>query len=258
MAGTGSGIGRATGARGESLPGIARIGVGLTFLGVALLPASALAYRAGLLPVKIALLVFLAGGVLSALGAILCLAGAAASRRATGRRASPVVLLALLLGLAGAGIFLRHFAAARSAPPIHDITTDMANPPAFVTLLPERRNAPHGAAYGGPPVAEQQRNSYPEIRPLLLSATPREAFDRAFRAAKRMGWTIAAADPATGCIEATDTTLWFGFKDDVVVRVSPSGPGSRIDVRSASRLGQGDVGANARRIRCYVRALEGR
>jgi uncharacterized protein (DUF1499 family) len=70
-----------------------------------------------------------------------------------------------------------------------------------------------------------------------------------------MGWEIVAADAAAGRIEATDTTFWFGFKDDVVIRVEADGAGSRIDVRSVSRVGVGDVGANARRIRAYLRAL---
>ena len=67
-----------------------------------------------------------------------------------------------------------------------------------------------------------------------------------------MGWEIVASDPKTLRIEATDTTLWFGFKDDVVVRLTPSPTGSRIDVRSVSRVGKSDVGTNARRIKAYL------
>ncbi|MEX2241047.1 MAG: DUF1499 domain-containing protein [Burkholderiales bacterium] len=70
-----------------------------------------------------------------------------------------------------------------------------------------------------------------------------------------MGWEIVATDAAAGRIEATDTTFWFGFKDDVVIRVEGDGAGSRVDVRSVSRVGVGDVGANAKRIRAYLRAL---
>jgi uncharacterized protein (DUF1499 family) len=72
-----------------------------------------------------------------------------------------------------------------------------------------------------------------------------------------MGWEIVAADPATGRIEATATTLWFGFKDDIVVRVSASEQGSRIDVRSVSRVGRSDIGTNAKRIREYLAKLQG-
>jgi len=75
---------------------------------------------------------------------------------------------------------------------------------------------------------------------------------RALAAARASGWAIVAADSAAGRIEATATTAWFGFKDDVVVRVAPEGTGSRVDVRSVSRVGKSDVGANARRIREYL------
>jgi uncharacterized protein (DUF1499 family) len=71
-----------------------------------------------------------------------------------------------------------------------------------------------------------------------------------------MGWEIIAADSARGRIEAVATTRWFGFIDDVVVRISEDGSRSRIDVRSVSRVGRSDVGANARRIRAYLDRLE--
>jgi uncharacterized protein (DUF1499 family) len=82
------------------------------------------------------------------------------------------------------------------------------------------------------------------------------AFTRALNAARDLGWQIVAAVPAEGRIEATDTTVWFGFKDDIVVRVTPTAGGSRIDVRSVSRLGQGDLGKNAARIRAYLQRLQ--
>ncbi|MGH8720432.1 MAG: DUF1499 domain-containing protein, partial [Burkholderiales bacterium] len=84
---------------------------------------------------------------------------------------------------------------------------------------------------------------------------PAEAFKRALQAARDLGWEIVAAEGVAGRIEATDSTFWFGFKDDVVIRVEADGAGSRIDVRSVSRVGVGDVGANAKRIRAYLRAL---
>lgn len=89
-----------------------------------------------------------------------------------------------------------------------------------------------------------------------LKASPGEAFSRARAAAQDMGWEIASADPAAGRIEAVATTLWFGFKDDVTVRVAPQDAGSRIEVRSKSRVGRGDAGTNARRVRAYLKRLE--
>ena len=110
--------------------------------------------------------------------------------------------------------------------------------------------------YGGAEVAAKQRASYPEIAPAELSLPPDRAFDRALAAAHAMGWEVVLSDPAGGRIEATDTTFWFGFKDDVVVRVIPQPTGSRVDVRSLSRVGGGDIGANAARIRAYLAKLK--
>jgi uncharacterized protein (DUF1499 family) len=144
---------------------------------------------------------------------------------------------------------------ARSAPAIHDISTDTANPPAFIAVLPLRAKAPNPAAYGGREIAEQQSRAYPDIQPLMLGVPPSVAFSRARDIAEGMGWQIVAADPASGRIEAVATTLWFGFNDDVVVRITSAGDGSRIDVRSVSRVGESDIGTNARRIREYLAKL---
>ena len=110
-------------------------------------------------------------------------------------------------------------------------------------------------SYGGPQVAEQQRKAYPDIQPAVLAAGPEAAFARALAAAQAMGWDIVDAQPKEGRIEATATTFWFGFKDDVVVRITPLVAGSRIDVRSKSRVGRGDTGTNAQRVRAYLKRL---
>ena len=141
-------------------------------------------------------------------------------------------------------------------PAIHDITTDTIQPPPFLAILPLRAGALNPADYGGPDVAAKQQQAYPDIGPLLLNVPPGRAFDRALAAAKAMGWELVASDPAGGRIEATDTTFWFGFKDDVVVRVTPQPTGSRVDVRSLSRVGGGDIGANAARVRAFLAAVK--
>jgi uncharacterized protein (DUF1499 family) len=147
---------------------------------------------------------------------------------------------------------------ARSVPPIHDITTDTDDPPAFVAVVAKRqaaqaRNPPE---YAGPAVAAQQKTAYPDLVPIRLSVPPEQAFEKARAAAQALGWEIVAAEPGEGRLEATDTTRWFGFKDDVVVRVRPDGAGSRVDVRSKSRVGRSDVGANAARVRAFRQRLE--
>jgi uncharacterized protein (DUF1499 family) len=162
------------------------------------------------------------------------------------------LVLGLLLGLGAAFVPWRWMQQARRVPPIHDITTDLDRPPKFVAVLPLRAGAPNPATYGGSEVADAQRRSYPDIKPLLLSVPAGTAYSRALVSARGMGWELVASDSTTGRIEATATTPWFGFKDDVVVRVRPEGSGSRIDVRSVSRVGTSDVGANARRIRTYL------
>ena len=173
------------------------------------------------------------------------------SRR--GNRAALAV--SLVIGAAAAALPLSWLQAARSAPPINDITTDMSDPPAFVKILPLRADSHVPAAYPGADTAKAQRSGYPDIAPVLVSDDPPAAFAHALAAARTMGWDIVAADAASGRIEATATTPWFGFKDDVVVRIAAAERGSRIDVRSVSRVGQGDLGANARRIRAYVAEL---
>jgi uncharacterized protein (DUF1499 family) len=143
-------------------------------------------------------------------------------------------------------------------PRIHDITTDTDHPPQFVALLAVRQKAPNGAAYGGARIAQAQKAAYPDIAPARLGTPPDQAFDRALDAAQRMGWKIIAADKAEGRIEATATTFWLRFKDDVVIRIAAAGSGSRLDIRSMSRVGRNDFGANAKRIRAFLQQLRSR
>lgn len=168
------------------------------------------------------------------------------------RAMSGVALVIALAAFAGPWTFRR---TATRVPPIHDISTDTADPPAFVAVLPRRAGAANKAEYGGEEIAAQQHKAYPDVQPLHLALPPAQAFDRALAAARGMGWEIVASAPEQGRIEATDTTAWFGFKDDVVVRIKPEAEGSRVDVRSLSRVGRSDVGMNAKRIRRYLERL---
>jgi uncharacterized protein (DUF1499 family) len=143
----------------------------------------------------------------------------------------------------------------RKLPPIHDITTDTEQPPGFVAVLPLRKNAPNTTEYGGAELAAQQKKGYPDIAPATLPLPPRAAFDLALALARTAGWEIVAAVPEDNRIEATATTDWFGFKDDMVIRIRPADGGSRVDMRSVSRVGRSDLGANARRIREFLRQL---
>ena len=162
------------------------------------------------------------------------------------------LLAALALGALAATPPLAMLQLSKSLPYIHDISTDTDDPPRFETLFDTREASPNKAAYGGPKVAAEQKSAYPDIQPLVVALAPAAAFDRALEAARGEGWTIAASDAAKGRIEATSATVWFGFKDDIVVRVRPADGGSRIDVRSSSRVGLSDLGTNAKRVRDYL------
>lgn len=172
-------------------------------------------------------------------------------------RAAAVLAVALALSAGTVYVPWHGLQQARALPPIHDITTDTQNPPAFVAVLPLRAGAANPAAYGGDSVAMLQQKGYPDLRPLHLGVSPSAAFARALAEARAMDWAVVGADSAAGRIEATATTRWFGFKDDVVVRVRPEGTGTRLDVRSVSRVGASDVGTNAARIRAYLARLAG-
>jgi hypothetical protein len=171
---------------------------------------------------------------------VLSLLGGVLARRGGPRRGFSLALAGSLLGLLVFGFPWHWGRTAQRVPPIHDITTNTETPPAFVAILPLRAGAPNPAEYGGAEIAAQQRAGYPDIGPLILQTPPQRAFERALTAARDMGWEVVSADATGGRIEATATTFWFGFKDDVVVRVTPVGGGSRIDVRSVSRVGRGD------------------
>jgi uncharacterized protein (DUF1499 family) len=243
--------------RNPSTSRVVQLGALLALVSALLLLAAPFGYRFGILPLRTALLTVFAWGVYGgAAAAIVSLIGLVVTllRPKEARRGLPLAVIGLLAGVVFFGMGGR-FRMGEPAPPIHDITTDIEDPPQYVAVLPLRATAPNKTAYGGEKISAQQHKAYPDVKPVMLSAPPTQAFDRALAAARRMGWEMVAADPTAGRIEATDTTLWFGFRDDVVIRVRAADGGSRIDVRSLSRVGGGDVGTNARRIRAYMKAL---
>ncbi len=172
------------------------------------------------------------------------------------RKTSMITLpLSLAIGLFVAYMPWHWKQQAQALPKIHDISTDLVNPPQFVKILPLRAMAPNTATYGGPEIAAAQMAGYPDIHAYDMALPLTESFARVLATAKAMGWEIVDADAGRSMIEATATTQWFGFKDDVVIRITPLATGSRIDMRSVSRVGRSDVGANAARIRAYFAAL---
>jgi uncharacterized protein (DUF1499 family) len=225
----------------------------LALVAVAALASTAPLYRTRMAGLGTTFLILRWSVYAAAAAALLALIGLAAGLRRGSGRAMPIVALVLV-----AVAFATPIAKVRQAsrvPRIHDITTDTDRPPEFVAIAPLRADAPNTMAYGGAEVAAQQRSAYPSVQPLTLPVPPNQVFDRALATARAMGWEIIASDPKAGRIEAVDTTFWFGFKDDVVVRVAAAPGGSRVDVRSLSRVGLSDVGTNAARIEKFLDTL---
>ncbi|MCH6587573.1 MAG: DUF1499 domain-containing protein [Proteobacteria bacterium] len=163
--------------------------------------------------------------------------------------------LALAIGLASAGVPWTFLQQARKAPPIHDISTDTENPPRFVNILALRAGTEIPPEHGGPPVAAYQLKAYPAIGPVTYRLPPDQVFEKVVAVVRDLGWTIVAAVPAEGRVEATDETFWFGFTDDIVIRIRNDPAGSRVDLRSASRMGVSDLGVNAARIQAFIDKL---
>ena len=143
------------------------------------------------------------------------------------------------------------------AAPIHNISTDTANPPAFLVLDESRPGARNPLDYGGPELAAAQAAAYPDIAPLETDLSADAAFQRALDVAQDMGWDIVAADQSNFRFEATARTSVFYFADDVVLVVTPQDAGSRVDMRSVSRVGRSDQGVNAARIRAFQKQFAG-
>ncbi len=205
-------------------------------------------FRTGLEIMGIAVIVGLVAGVISIIGLVaylftplnkgiyLCILG-----------------LIICIPVAVIPLYMRY---EMKVPPIHDITTDITNPPAFVSVLPLRKDAYNKPEYGGPDVAVQQIKAYPDIKTLTLNMPVDKAFSKALAIAKTMNWEIVAAEPNEGRIEATATTFWMGFKDDIVIRIKAHGKMSNVDIRSESRVGKGDFGANAKRIIIFLGEMQ--
>lgn len=160
--------------------------------------------------------------------------------------------LAMLIGIVSFGIPWEWQRTADAMPRIHDVSTDTEAPPQFQAIVSVRQATNANPLDYSAQVIEQQKQGYPDIGPVTLPIAPPQAFERALELVRQRGWEVVSAEAAAGRIEATDTTRWFGFKDDVVIRVTPTAEGSRIDLRSTSRVGRSDVGTNARRIRAFL------
>ncbi|MFM1895475.1 MAG: hypothetical protein RLZZ385_549 [Pseudomonadota bacterium] len=202
--------------------------------------------------------------------AILCLVCTVAATVAAHRlqvrldKRLPILAGVATIAAALAYFYPQSFAApaGSSYPPIHDISTDTVNPPQFVAVLPLRADAPNSAVYGDSPrldaaeLARLTREAYPDLQPWRTDRPAAEVFDRALAAVDELGWELVDENRAEGRIEATDTTFWFRFKDDVIISITTDGGQTLVNARSVSRVGTGDVGTNAKRLRAFLTLLQ--
>jgi len=231
-----------------------RVLAGLGPAGLIVMPIGALGSRWGLWHYTRGLAIVGAGIALAIVALIGGAIGLLVARRKDMARDVPRLRFALGAGLGTLVLLGMQPGGRLSAPPIHDISTDLDDPPQFVTL-PEYRGQDANPLVRSDRTAALQIEAYPWVQPLFLDVSSNVAFQAAAFLAEDMGLDIVDRDLGSGRIEAVATTFWFGFKDDVVIRVTPEPGGSRVDMRSVSRVGQGDLGTNADRIGEFLEAL---
>lgn len=218
---------------------------------VALIPLFIIGYRAGWLDVKSGFLSasfsILAAAAFALVGAFVLLWALGRGNRAPG--AGWTVVLGALPLLAMGNLIL---SGGLSVPPIHDISTDVIDPPAYKRVLELRIKGDHSLVYGGPKLAAQQQQAYADVKTIETEFTLPAAHAKALAAVQELGWEVVADNKEAGHIEAVISSAVFGFKDDVVIRSRVGEQGVIVDLRSASRLGLSDLGANAKRIRAFI------
>ena len=219
-----------------------------------LLAGGALGSRAEIWPFDVGFLAATAGVAVAAIVVAWGIGALVVVLRRELQREVPALLAGLAVSLVAVGAFAVQLNQVFSVPPIHQVTTDIDDPPAFdavVGLRPAGSN-PHGYD-GDQPIlettlAEAQRAAWPELTSLRTRLDPHAALQRAVAVVERMGMAVVNVDADAGIVEATDTTVWFGFEDDFVVRIRGNGEGAVVDARSVSRVGVSDLGVNARRV----------
>lgn len=214
-------------------------------------------YGAGLGALRYALYAAVAGGLLAIVAWFV--------GRKTGARMMVVNSLALVSAVAFTAYLGKQIVAAKSVPAIHEASTDLDDLPAFAALplrsdhletIPDRGRPELAAMAPLDRWKALHRDAYADLQPLRLAQPPAEVLRRAEELARGRGWSVARVDPQAGTLEATATTLFFRFKDDVVVRARSTAGGTSLDVRSISRVGGSDVGVNAERIRSFLSDLQ--
>ncbi|WP_077286454.1 DUF1499 domain-containing protein [Cognaticolwellia aestuarii] len=160
-------------------------------------------------------------------------------------------LVMILLAIPVIGLSMQA-SKAKSLPFIHHVSTDTVNPPKFQAIVALRGENSNPLAYDSEKLAPLQKAAYPKVKSIMSELNTQQAFSRAVDTAMNLGWEIVAKNAEQGIIEAVDTTLLWAFKDDVVIRIQATTSGSKIDLRSISRIGGTDLGANAKRVETFI------
>ncbi len=226
------------------------IGLGLILLSLIIAMSGPLGSRIGWWNYDFAVIILKWSAYLGIAASVLCLSGLVMARPGGKRRGFIYSLLGLII-IIPMLLFLQAWKEAKqTSAPISDITTSPENPPSFWS-------APNSRIYGGFETETYQNEFYPDIKPLVLPLAANKAFDLVIEVMHEKGWKLWDPDRNEMQIEATASTFWFGFKDDVIVRITEiDNNHSRIDMRSTSRSTGGDGGTNANRIRDFFKALK--
>ncbi len=231
----------------------------VAIIGLALIALSGPLAKAGVFSPMLGMLGYTIASVLLIIALVIALRALLGNLKEPALENTVTTWIIVALGVGITGLNALTIQGSAGVPPIHDITTDVQNPPAFVDIvaLREGAGAPNPAQYMDDGTAELQLEAFPDVKTLRIEGAYDDVFADALNVAEDdMEWQIVAANLAEGRIEAVATTGYVGFKDDVVIRIRDEGDAVAIDVRSKSRMGKGDMGANAKRILAFLDELD--
>ena len=225
-------------------------------VGIVAMPLGALGTKFGIWPFTTGFLFLGIGVILAAIVFFLGIIGAVYTTKKGMRQDRSSILIGIAISVVILGLMANQFVTAGAVPPIHNISTDTDDPPQFATLVAVREaEGANPLAYNAAELADLQRGAYPFVKPYISAEAADVTLNRVVGVLEGLGMDVANVDRDQGLVEATDETFWFGFKDDVAVRVRAANGGSIVDIRSVSRVGQSDLGKNAERIAAILNGL---
>ncbi|MBL4682739.1 MAG: DUF1499 domain-containing protein [Pseudomonadales bacterium] len=244
----------------DSLRWWSKVLIAMAVLAIAILLSGPISYKSGLLPLQPALLFLIVSLSLGGITLLLSVIMLVVAQKNQFERNRNVLVAALIICCVPVLLVGGQLRMATSVPEIHDISTDTSNPPEFQKIVALRKDAKNSLVYeyqgSAEKLAEMQIAAYPEVKRINSVLSVSEALERSTKILSKMGLEIVNVDTEAGIVEATDTTFWFGFKDDMVIRIVAGTDGTAIDLRSVSRVGISDVGVNAARIMTFTKLFQ--